>query len=877
MGTETSPRRPWATLILAAGRGTRMGEGDHPKVCQALLGTPVIIRALETYNLGGARFNVVVVGHRAPEVMATISRRFPDTVFAFQDQPLGTGHAARIGAAVLERLRHEGDLLVVAGDKVIEPEVVQQLLARHRQSDADLTIATAPRPPHSSGGIILQTASGQITGILELAELRRLQVLARLQSRFQRAARLDGAEIDSIVRAGLDEKHALRLIEWLELTSNPDQGLSRQQFHSRVPEADRSGWLRAGSRSVPVEQALEIFNQVNLSTYVFRAPALLAALDHLKPRLSRQEEYLTDTIEILMRDAPPARIIGFPVPDPRGLMAFNCPAELHAIEQVCRERESEETALTAEGHGLARAEEWIAMLAKPSANARRMLRRWYGAHPAQSLYTKVLAAFAQRFGPESRTAVFRSPGRINLLGRHIDHQGGSVNVLAINREIILAAAPRTDDLVRLVNVDGAQFAEHHFRLSDLVASVDWEDWHRVIDGPRLHRLLDRARGDWVNYTKASILRLQELFRHRRLRGFDAVVGGEIPMGAGLSSSSALVVAAAEATIAFNQLPVSARRLVSLCGEGEWFVGTRGGAADHAAIKLSRRGYVTRVGFFPFRLEAAAPFLPDHDLVVCNSGVYAGKSAQARHRFNAQVAAYHLGRVWCRLHHPEIADPIAHLRDLDPVRLGLPEPVFLRMLAGLPARLNRSQALQLARQAPSPDRERLERLLESHSAPPNGYAVRDVVLFGLSEMDRARRCIDLLRRNDAAGLGRLMSLSHEGDRVSRTDADGRSRRFHPQDAARALTDLADRKSPEADLAGLPGSYACSLPEMDRMVDLALRQPGVQGAQLAGAGLGGCIMILVQAPHTAGLVRAFARQGIQADVFRPIAGASRLLLV
>jgi galactokinase len=79
-----------------------------------------------------------------------------------------------------------------------------------------------------------------------------------------------------------------------------------------------------------------------------------------------------------------------------------------------------------------------------------------------------------------------------------------------------------------------------------------------------------------------------------------------------------------------------------------------------------------------------------------------------------------------------------------------------------------------------------------------------------------------------------------------------------------------------LAELPGEYGCSLPELDRIVDIARRQPGVEGAQLAGAGLGGCIMVLVRKQHTGDLVKALSEQGIQAEVFRPIAGACSLVM-
>ena len=70
---------------------------------------------------------------------------------------------------------------------------------------------------------------------------------------------------------------------------------------------------------------------------------------------------------------------------------------------------------------------------------------------------------------------------------------------------------------------------------------------------------------------------------------DAAVNGNIPMAAGLSSSSALVVASMEAITAVNGLHPAPAELVTWCGQAEWFVGSHGGSADHAAIRLGRAG------------------------------------------------------------------------------------------------------------------------------------------------------------------------------------------------------------------------------------------------------------------------------------------------
>jgi N-acetylgalactosamine kinase len=840
-----------------------MGSSDRHKVCFELLGVPVIIRALETYNLCGSMLNVVVVGMMAESVMSTVSRRFPSTAYAFQDQPRGTGDAARKGAEILERLQFEQDVLVVAGDKVIDPRALKKLLQAHWQSGADVTLATARRPVNSSGGILLMSRQGRLLGILEETERRRLAALEAINQALARKRLLTAGQLACIVDEHCSLKSAPALIAELSPATDAAGRLDRRRFESLVPKEVRLGRLRVGAETVPVGKILERFTQMNLSTYVFRAPVLYDALGRLKPSRTGGEEYLTDIFGILAQGAKPANVMGCEVEDRRDVMAFNNPQELLAIEEVYRQKQGR-TIAQAPGEAadkVAPASQWLQMLESPSAAARRQLWNCYGDDIPWSRLRQAIEAFIQRFGPERPAVFVRSPGRINLMGRHIDHQGGTVNVMAVNREVILVAAPRADDLVTLANSDGARFSEETFRISDLVASLNWDDWQRVIDGPRLQRLLEAARGDWANYFKAALLRLQEQFRDRQLHGLDLMVSGDIPIGAGLSSSSALVVAAAEAARLFNRLPVSAQRLVSLCGEGEWFVGTRGGAADHAAILLARRGYVTRVGFLPFEVQASARFFPDCDLVACDSGLYAGKSQKARNTFNAKVTAYHIGRIWFKMLRPDLAPAIEHLRDIEPEKLGLRRDEFLRLLSQLPAHITRSKVQAALSQMAENERDRLERMFLSHEAPEKGYEVRGVVMFGLAEIRRARLCLDLLKQNNPAALGRLMRISHDGDRVA---------------WGRGVNRQARNAAANGQLELTPGAYGCSLPELDRIVDTALRLPGVEGAQLAGAGLGGCIMALVRKAETGNVLRALADQDIKAHLFRPIAGACALSL-
>jgi len=878
-----------------------MGSSDKHKVCFEVLGEPVITRALETYNLCGAMLNIIVVGMMAENVMATVNQRFQGTVYAFQERPLGTGDAARKGAAILERMRFEGDVLVVAGDKVIAPGVIRQLLKFHHDNKADVTVATARRPPKSSAGILLQTRKGTIGAILEEAECQRLCALGRIGDALkERPLRIAG--LRAILARTCDERTAVLLEQELSAVATDEAGsgeatgglqLTQAAFERRYTADERRGVVRIDGEAIPAGEVTRRFDQMNLSTYIFRAPVLYSALAGLRSNRANNEEYLTDVFEVLARGDRPAKVIGCEIADPGDLMAFNNPQELLAIEEVFRRRRgsaAQGSLEAAVGGTLALPGSWSQMFSGPSAAARKQFHAYYGPDAPLCNYQRALDAFVRRFGSERPVAMIRSPGRINLMGRHIDHQGGTVNVMAINREILVVAAAREDDQVTLANAQGAQFKEQSFRISDLIARLDWDDWQRVVDGPRIQRMLEAARGDWANYVKAAMLRLQELFRDRQLRGLDMMVSGDIPMGAGLSSSSALVVATAEAVRVVNNLPVTGRRLVSLCGEGEWFVGTRGGAADHAAIKLSRRGCVAQVGFFPFKIEASARFFPEHDLLSCNSGVYAGKSSQARNTFNAKVTAYHIGRIWFKMLRPDLSGRVQHLRDINPETLGIARQSLWDLLLQLPERLSRLRVQAAFPQMAPADREQLERLFASHDAPSGGYQVRGVVLFGLSEIARARRCLGLLEAGNATELGRLMRISHDGDRVSYRSNGGNWRRgtraraettaagasFPGHDLRLAANTVLPRERGPLDLAEIPGQYGCSLPELDRIVDLACELPGVEGAQLAGAGLGGCVMVLVRKDATDAVLSALRQQDIQAEVFRPIAGAGTVLL-
>jgi N-acetylgalactosamine kinase len=351
---------------------------------------------------------------------------------------------------------------------------------------------------------------------------------------------------------------------------------------------------------------------------------------------------------------------------------------------------------------------------------------------------------------------------------------------------------------------------------------------------------------------------------------DCAVTGNIPMAAGLSSSSALVVASAELSVALNGFDVTPQQLVDLCGEGEWFVGSRGGAGDHAAIYLGQRGKIAHVGYHPFQLDDVIDAPGDYQVVVANSHIQAAKSSTARHQFNSRIAAYNLGLAVLKQRSPEFRDAIEHLRDVSPGTLGCATSDIYRLLLKVPQTMTR----QDFREVLSGDyRDLIEESFASHSEPKS-YHPRGVLLFGIAEILRAKKCVQLLRDGRVEAFGRLMRVSHDGDRVCTRGVDGQVRKLDDpctdEHLRRLIDDLAS-EDPErvqnAQLDMQPGYYACSTPEIDAMVDLAGEVSGVAGVQIAGAGLGGCIMVLAKKEAVPQVRRALSRGYYQPAGLKP----------
>lgn len=799
----------FACVILAGGRGKRMASTHQHKVCFPVAGRAAIVRAIETYKKAGISRFVVVVGQMAEQVIATVSAVYPEVSFVYQSEPRGTGHAAQIAIEALAAQKFDGAVLLTMGDKVVRPAIVHQLLEAYRGSDAEMVFATLPGSAESEGGRVVSDKTGRVLGIIESADLKRL--------RRRKRQKLFGGKVS------LDQ----------------------------------------------IESA-----PVNAGMFVARFAPLREALSQLRSNNAQGELYLTDTVELMVSHS---RVTTLDVPNAEDIMAFNTPEELMAIEKVIRLREKPPRVRAGRkrisSRQLRSVKAWLKLATSQPSEWRNALKRIYGdeslMEERRGEIIRLLNAFGTRYGTDRMVVLGRAPGRLNLMGRHVDHRGGCVNVLAISREVMMVSSPREDDTVSLANLDKRAFPDRAFQISQRLRETSWADWIDFIESSTVREVLEAARGDWSHYAQAAMLRLQHECSDFALRGMDCMVSGNIPIGSGLSSSSALVVGFAQAAIAINGLHVQPADFIDLCGEGEWFVGSRGGSADHAAISEGRRGYVSTIGFFPFRRMGETALPADWRFVIAYSGNRAVKSAGARDVFNQRVACYNLAERYLRRHWPAAAGA-ERLRDLLPEKLGVKNSELYRAVMRLPKSCHRAG---LKRLFGPQSQEELTRFLSSHN-DVGPYDLRGATLYGLSEIARSEQFPRLLKERNWESVERFIRTSHDGDRVSLHDG-GAVKPYRSGIGDALLTRLSQQ---DADLTDQCGRYACSTEPIDAVVDIANTVEGVIGAQLAGAGLGGCAMILVRQRGLETLLRRLRGEFYRprkipfaAYVCQPVAGA------
>jgi galactokinase len=204
------------------------------------------------------------------------------------------------------------------------------------------------------------------------------------------------------------------------------------------------------------------------------------------------------------------------------------------------------------------------------------------------------------------------PGRVNLIGEHIDYHNLPVLPMAIQRRIRIDYQSIDEAVVR--------------GRSEAYGSAEVG---------LIGELQPAPAGDWSNYIKAAIKAMRT--RWNMAHGIEAKVTSDLPAAAGLSSSSAVMTGFTIALLRANGIEPSIDELMEILPDGEQFVGTRGGGMDHAAVLASRAGCALLVEFAPLRLLDVP--IPDRwSFIVAHSLKTAEKSGAAREYYNGRRVA-----------------------------------------------------------------------------------------------------------------------------------------------------------------------------------------------------------------------------------------------
>lgn len=208
-----------------------------------------------------------------------------------------------------------------------------------------------------------------------------------------------------------------------------------------------------------------------------------------------------------------------------------------------------------------------------------------------------VAGFRERFGGEPKVVV-RAPGRVNLIGEHTDYNDGFVFPAAIDRYVVFAARPRPDNraVIRAVSFDeDAEFT--------------------------INRGLT-AQGHWSDYVKGMVSEFQHL--NLRLTGFEAAIAGDVPLGAGLSSSAAVEMAVGRGLLELFDISMPGPKLATVGQQAEnRFVGVNCGIMDQFVSANGRAGHALFLDCRDLSYDLVPIADEDVRIVICNSGVKRG--------------------------------------------------------------------------------------------------------------------------------------------------------------------------------------------------------------------------------------------------------------
>lgn len=352
------------------------------------------------------------------------------------------------------------------------------------------------------------------------------------------------------------------------------------------------------------------------------------------------------------------------------------------------------------------------------------------------MINEMLLKFQEIF-ETNNAKVFFSPGRVNLIGEHIDYNGGLVFPCAISLGTYGVVAFNDTNTIRAYSLNFEDLGLIKISLADLTY---------------------KKEDNWTNYVKGVVKFMKEA-GHEINSGFDLLVYGNLPNGAGLSSSASLEMLTGKTLIDLFNLNISKVELALLGKRVEnEFLGVNSGIMDQFAISLGKKDNATLLDCNTLDYKYAPVNFKNESIVIMNTNK----------RRELADSKYNERRAECE----------AALEQIKTIK-------------------NINALCELSTKD-----------FNEISSVINNPIERKRAYHAVTENERVKSAIEALNNDDLITFGQLMTGSH--------------------------TSLRD----DYEVTGI---------ELDTLVSSALKQPGVLGARMTGAGFGGCAIALVENPH------------------------------
>ncbi|XP_041001981.1 galactokinase-like [Juglans microcarpa x Juglans regia] len=424
---------------------------------------------------------------------------------------------------------------------------------------------------------------------------------------------------------------------------------------------------------------------------------------------------------------------------------------------------------------------------------------------AQLRFYNFKSKFLEVFGQPPHVFA-RSPGRVNLIGEHIDYEGYSVLPMAIGQDTIVAIRKHdegeAEKVLRIANVSAKYTMCTYPANPDQEINLKDHKWgHYFICGYKGFHEYAKLKGVDVGSTV----------------GLDVLVDGTVPTGSGLSSSAAFVCSSTIAIMAALNVNFPKKEVAQLTCECERHIGTQSGGMDQAISVMAKSGFAELIDFNPIRatdvqLPSGGTFVIAHSLAESQKAVTAATNYNNR-VVECRLAAIVLG-IKLGMKPEEAVSNVKTLSDVEGLCIkfassrGSSDPVltvkeFLKEEPYMAEEIEIVTAEKLpsifGNSPSSLDVLKAAKHFKLHQRASHVYseakrvhAFKDTVASELSEEDKLKK------------LGDLMNESHYSCSVF---------------------------------------YECSCPELEELVNIC-REHGALGARLTGAGWGGCAVALVK---------------------------------